>query len=635
MCQETMTFGLLKSASFLIIILLFSSLYYLYIFYSENIPHPKRFSVEYAISNEADKSFSVHTPGCRIPVLNPFDATVRRFYKKTPSTFDCGPKSQLFLVKDHGIVSVNETTLLKQHKVYLNETDCYFYPITRKYSGRKPDDTFILGKEHAMIFGLPIDDDFILLKCKKGNQTFARSVLALTPIKKTVEEKRENAEKSNYENQDKLSVVIVGIDSVSKLNFLRYFSKTLHLLRHELSAIELNGFTKVADNTYPNLIPFLTGHHRNYYKPLERRFSFYDDVDFVWKKYGDIGYRTLFSEDAPNMGAFVLNRRGFKNPPTDYYSRPFSIAVESLNMRHKSHCIGPTLEMKVYFDYLRNFASTMGEKPIFTFTFIARLTHDVLKYAGYADKPAYDLIKDLDKIGIFNRSLFIFFSDHGIRFGDIRQTYIGKIEERMPFMFLVFPDWFLKKHVMFSKNLHINSNRLTTPYDIHATLLHLLEPKKRNFFTLYGQSLFTEISPERNCADANIAKHWCVCQSHKAISTEDVTVRKAAMAVIKHLNKLLASFSRVCATLKMDKILDARMSQPNEEFLEKAGKDYLITLLVIPSNAIFEATVQVKNRQLKVSDEVSRLNIYGDESNCVQDNIIKKYCYCKALLQHS
>ncbi|GFS58625.1 uncharacterized protein TNIN_304811 [Trichonephila inaurata madagascariensis] len=579
-----------------------------------------------------NKNFLVFTPGCRIPKYEPFDFSVRKYFIQTPYEYNCGPKKNIFNVLKDGIVTIDEDELYKQHKVKKNQIDCYFYPIYRKTRGRKPDDNFFLGKEHDMIFDLPIEDDFILLKCRNENKTLLSIPLLLTPTKPKVEKRLENSVKDPQSLKEKLSVIIVGIDSISKLNFVRYFKNTLKYLRNNLSAVELHGFVKVADNTYPNLIPLLTGRHRNNFKAKEKRYGFYDNVDFIWKRYSAAGYRTLFSEDAPNMGAFVLNRRGFKYQPTDYYSRPYSVAVETLNMRHRTHCIGSKLEMEVYFDYLRNFVSTMEEKLYFTFTFVARLTHDILKYAGFADKPSYELITYLKDNGVLNRSLFIFFSDHGIRFGDIRRTYIGKVEERMPFMFLMFPDWFLKKYPSYTKNLEINKNRLTTPYDIHATLLHLLDIERETFYTLHGQSLFTEISPERTCADAMIAKHWCTCLTHKVVPTDDTNVRQAALSVVRKLNKLLKPYFKFCAPLKMSKVLDARIVQPSESLVEVVTKDYLITLLVIPSGAIFEATVQVKKNQFKVSDDVSRINKYGNESDCIHDPSVTKYCYCKNIL---
>ncbi|GBL82203.1 hypothetical protein AVEN_252393-1 [Araneus ventricosus] len=593
----------------------------------------KRPRLVYRLNNQTThKNFLVYTAGCRIPKYDPFDFSVRRYYIKTPYAYNCGPNKPIFHVLKEGVVIVDEEELYRQHKIMKNQMDCYFNPIIRKNRGRKPDDTFYLGREHDMIFNLPIEDDFILLKCRNENKTFLTSPLLLTPTKPKVEARTENNLKKSSNLREKLSVIIVGIDSISKLNFVRYFQNTLKYLRTDVSAIELHGFVKVADNTYPNLISLLTGRHRNHFKAKERRYGFFDDVDFIWKRYAAAGYRTLFSEDAPNMGAFVLNRRGFKNPPTDYYSRPYSVAVETLNMRHKTHCIGSKLETEVYFDYLRNFVSTMEDRLYFTFTFVARLTHDILKYAGFADKPAFELVTYLKENEILNRSLFIFFSDHGIRFGDIRRTYIGKIEERMPFMFLIFPDWFLRKYPVLANNLEINKNRLTTPYDIHATLLHLLDLERETFYTLHGQSLLTEISPERTCADAMIAKHWCTCQTHRIVSTDDSNVRQAALAVVRKLNRLLKPYFRLCAPLKLSQVLDARLVQPNESLVEVLTKDYLITLLVIPSGAIFEATVQEKKKQFKVSDEVSRINKYGNESNCIHDPAMTKYCYCKANL---
>jgi hypothetical protein len=49
--------------------------------------------------------------------------------------------------------------------------------------------------------------------------------------------------------------------------------------------------------------------------------------------------------------------------------------------------------------------------------------------------------------------VIIFFSDHGIRFGKVRETFIGKLEERLPFMFLIFPNWFYDKYPNIKQNL--------------------------------------------------------------------------------------------------------------------------------------------------------------------------------------
>jgi hypothetical protein len=47
--------------------------------------------------------------------------------------------------------------------------------------------------------------------------------------------------------------------------------------------------------------------------------------DFIWKKYSQHGYRTLYSEDAPGIQMFDYLKAGFSKFPADYFNRPFSL----------------------------------------------------------------------------------------------------------------------------------------------------------------------------------------------------------------------------------------------------------------------------------------------------------------------
>jgi hypothetical protein len=93
-----------------------------------------------------------------------------------------------------------------------------------------------------------------------------------------------------------------------------------------LNAISLLGYTKVGDNTFPNLVPVLTGLAE---EDLERACPWpsawhkLDDCPFIWKDYASSGYRTAYGEDATYMAGFQHLKTGFVEPPTDYYMRPF------------------------------------------------------------------------------------------------------------------------------------------------------------------------------------------------------------------------------------------------------------------------------------------------------------------------
>lgn len=59
--------------------------------------------------------------------------------------------------------------------------------------------------------------------------------------------------------ENELDVLIIGLDSVSKLNFMRQLPKTYKLITRQLNAVVLIGFNKVGQNTFPNVVPMLTG----------------------------------------------------------------------------------------------------------------------------------------------------------------------------------------------------------------------------------------------------------------------------------------------------------------------------------------------------------------------------------------
>lgn len=55
-----------------------------------------------------------------------------------------------------------------------------------------------------------------------------------------------------------LSVLFVGIDSISRLNFIRALPKTCKYVENN-GWISLKGYNKIDDNTFPNLMAILTG----------------------------------------------------------------------------------------------------------------------------------------------------------------------------------------------------------------------------------------------------------------------------------------------------------------------------------------------------------------------------------------
>lgn len=113
-------------------------------------------------------------------------------------------------------------------------------------------------------------------------------------------------------------------------------------------------------------------------------------------------------------------------------------------------------------------------QPQFAFSFHGELSHDSINLVGIADDDITDWLKSLRSNGLLERTILIVMSDHGNRFAEVRNTLQGKLEERLPFFSFSFPDAFKNKYADAYAQFKRNVDRLTTPFDIHETLIELI-----------------------------------------------------------------------------------------------------------------------------------------------------------------
>jgi hypothetical protein len=134
------------------------------------------------------------------------------------------------------------------------------------------------------------------------------------------------------------------------------------------------------------------------------------------------------------------------------------------------------------FNYLKDFVDMYKDYPKFSFLFHSEYSHDESNNLQWLDNDFRTLLKYMLDNGHLNSTVLVLMSDHGARFHSIRQTLQGKYEERMPFFAFRFPEWFSKMYPNEFKNLQLNSKRLVTPFDIHATFEHIL----CTYYSIYG-----------------------------------------------------------------------------------------------------------------------------------------------------
>lgn len=476
------------------------------------------------------------------------------------------------------------------------------------------------------------DDEFIKVKCvvQIGQSEYKyNNMHAFVGWKPQVGRKMRDAEQKSGTSKGKtLNVMIIGLDTVSRKNLIRTMPKTVEYLESS-GWIDFKGFNKVGYNTFPNLLAALAG--MNEKQIIEECWHTYatpmDDCPLIWKNFSQKGYITVYAEDEPDISTFNYLKAGFREPPTDYYLRPFmKAAYKMVTKKYKGSagCIGPVTPTQHILNYSINIATTFSGYPTFSLYWLNGMHQDLNRPTTIDDDMRRYFEKDLKDSGALNTTMVIFMSDHGIRWGEIRKTYVGHIEERLPFLYFWLPEWFKSAYPVKLYNMIKNTNKLTSHYDVYMTLADVLGVHNAAEGCPECVSLFTEAPWNRSCTDAGIPEHWCTCT--ETLPTKDGHGPGRAMAefVVQVINDNLKQYN-VCAILEVQQVVSVR----SKIFSKTSGfEEFVIIVQTSPGNAMFEATVSHK-KTYEIVGSISRINSYGKQSYCVDNSYAKNYCYCE------
>uniref|UniRef100_A0A1A9ZN61 DUF229 domain-containing protein n=1 Tax=Glossina pallidipes TaxID=7398 RepID=A0A1A9ZN61_GLOPL len=633
------------------------------------------------------QAYFVDLPGCRMPYFPVTDDNIIQFMFR-PQNFTC--KKSLTRTADHGsylLLNMNANEIKELYGISdIESITCNYTEIKRiddqhnRYMESLPlklhYNQQLPIKEYVEFLKVECWDSnhnsihkdfhfFILDKMKGDDRELRRSSIEpmTSPVKgllsppapeildKTTQPPRPH---SNF-STDRISVMILGIDSVSHLNFLRQMRMTSTHIHQNLNHVEFWGYNKVGDNTYPNLIPALSGLDESELAisclgPTPHSAK-YDKCSFIWKRYKDAGYRTAYAEDVGLMGLFSYCRSGFKRPPTDYYLHPILVEMEQHISYMKSFnvelCKGGRRTVDVVLEFVRKLIPYLATGNFFSFFWTVTMTHDMFNMPMLLDADIKDLLRIFEMSGVLNRTVIFLMSDHGLRWGSFRKTYQGMMEERLPLLITLYPDWLKRKYPAAIANMESNTKRLTTPFDLYATMLDLLDMRTLEKHRLEtraselmdadnivprGISLFLPIPETRSCDNANIASHWCTCHQRENLPTNDGRVQRAARYIVKLINERLKPFPQ-CRILYLNSILEAIVAAPHHKIVKEEGlSDYAIDVTLRiqtkPGLGLFESTVRMSSYSTSLTGTISRINLYSSQSYCIDDYAFKMFCYC-------
>ena len=242
----------------------------------------------------------------------------------------------------------------------------------------------------------------------------------------------------------------------------------------------------------------------------------------------------------------------------------------------------------------------------------------------------------------------------------------GKYEERLPFFSFILPKWFADRFPNAFNHFKVNAKtRLLTPFDIYSTLMtiltHFNKGKDVDKFVDYSNrklprslSIFEYIPLNRSCQNADIDNHWCTCLQWIDLNAKDEFAIKASESLVNFINNLNSNYtSELCYQLTVKQITRAQKIEPKKDLLHfKKSADengfvpdlsdrtkvenelYQIQIITAPSNGMYEATIHynIIDKQFSLKEsEISRINKYGRQDECIHDTHpqLRKYCHCK------
>ena len=140
------------------------------------------------------------------------------------------------------------------------------------------------------------------------------------------------------------------------------------------------------------------------------------------------------------------------------------------------NCSGRYVPAQIHLDYTYDTFKILGnERPMFSYSWLSEAAHDDINGGQLVDDSFSDVFTKMYDDGIMDDMAVFFVSDHGMRFDSFRNTPQGRLEDMMPYGFVLMPDRYFEVYPQAREILKINSRRIVTTINFHASPLELAD----------------------------------------------------------------------------------------------------------------------------------------------------------------
>ena len=374
---------------------------------------------------------------------------------------------------------------------------------------------------------------------------------------------------------------------------------------------------------------------------------------WIWKRLKDRGYVTQHADDDDDVE--------FEEQPTDHYLRTFYAADRAAAEkgrhvpRHSDGCHGSVPHHVNAIRWIGEFYDVYPSLPKFTFAVLSgyRSTGGCNSTADDCRQrrsPAAAVDDDLERFlaemyrgGRLDNTVLVVMSNHGAaasidrrgyRFGmDSAERRRRRLDERRPYFGVRLPPEFIRRRPTALRRLRANARRLTTAFDVYATLLDVIDSNDDKFTVDAGASttssrrsppppqpqppppssrgirLFDRISASRTCTDAGVEPRRCRCLRQTLMTSADVAeATRSADEVVERLNALTRRRRDACAELQLKKVQTAlRYDDVNTD-----ADDVVVHRFRNGSNVV---------------DDVDEANLRGSQTTTASENVADVVVY--------
>jgi Protein of unknown function (DUF229) len=387
-----------------------------------------------------------------------------------------------------------------------------------------------------------------------------------------------------------LDVYLILSDTTSSKHFKRSCPLSIQYLKTRTisEVFEFSKYHVLGYHTIQNAVPLFFGHDCGDLYKQRYHSHFYNATDFDNKitknhflpaYYKKFGYVTSFL----SQQCLIPENPNIKDPFSPILTDPFPLECSRLlekfygNRTHElidiqqpkyhscfwwgrrkgqsssSQCDFPETTMEYFINMIRN----LPPSRYFHFLYLKIGHHSVRpELLSNLDKPLLNVLENID----FSNSMFVFFGDHGLHMGPFLQTGQGQMEYKMPALYITLPKWVLEKYPDMKTHLTENQMRLTTHWDLHHTLKHLMTYPNRPFELIPAKtySLFENI-PNRSCQEAGIPSEFCVCNSWVPYEKSDsMLIQDIKRNLDIKINNYIGTSK--CSGVTVDRIKSTEMS---------------------------------------------------------------------------